>query len=81
MVTETAITSWKADDFKSYLDIILECFGPGRVMIGSDWPVCTAAGSYSEVMKIVEDYIRGFSSAEKAAVLGGNAKKIYNLGE
>lgn len=81
MVTETDITSWKADDFKSYLDIILECFGPGRVMIGSDWPVCTAAGSYGEVMKIVEDYIRGFSSAEKAAVLGGNAKKIYNLGE
>lgn len=78
MVTEADI-SWNASDFKPYLDIILECFGTKRVMIGSDWPVCTVAGSYGQVMKIVEDYIHTFSLTEKAAILGDNAQKFYKL--
>ncbi|MGN0854552.1 MAG: amidohydrolase family protein [Kiritimatiellia bacterium] len=33
-------------DFRPYLEIVLDAFGPRRVMWGSDWPVCTACLSY-----------------------------------
>ena len=44
MVTEAARRGWKRDDFTPYLDVVLEAFGPARLMVGSDWPVCLLAG-------------------------------------
>ena len=57
MVTEASWNAWKPDDFFPYLDIALDAFGPDRLMIGSDWPVCTLSGSYDAVMGIVFDYV------------------------
>lgn len=79
MVTEAAWGAWTQDDFAPYLDIVFECFGVARLMFGSDWPVCTLAGSYSEVVGIVESYIAGLSADERAAVMGGNAVDFYQL--
>jgi len=79
MVTEADIINWKPEDFWPYLDIIMESFGTNRVMIGSDWPVCSVAGMYGKVMNIVENYIAGFSLSEKAGILGDNATHIYNI--
>jgi L-fuconolactonase len=79
MVTEADWKKWKPADMKPYLDVAFECFGPQRMMIGSDWPVCEAATPYSRVLDIVEDYIRSFSAEEKNAVLGGNAAKFWRL--
>jgi L-fuconolactonase len=79
MVTEADWEHWRPADMKAYLDVVFECFGPQRVMIGSDWPVCEAASPYSRVMDIVEDYIHSFSAEEKNAVLGGNAAKFWRL--
>ena len=31
------------DDVAPYLDVAFEALGPERLMIGSDWPVCTVA--------------------------------------
>lgn len=38
MVTEADWKNWKEEDFKPYLDIVFDAFGPSRVMVGSDWP-------------------------------------------
>jgi L-fuconolactonase len=59
--------------------VVLEAFGPARVMIGSDWPVCTVAGSYAQVMQVVVDFVRGLSAAEQRAVLGENAMQWYGI--
>ena len=48
-------------------------------MFGSDWPVCTLAGSYSEVVGIIQAYIAALSADEQAAVMGGNARAFYGL--
>jgi L-fuconolactonase len=48
-------------------------------MIGSDWPVCTVAANYEEVMQIVEDYISDMSENEQARILGLNAVDFYQL--
>src|ERR1041385_4925053 len=52
MVTEADWMNWQEEHFRPYLDVVIECFGPGRLMIGSDWPVCTVAGEYERVMGI-----------------------------
>jgi len=79
MVSEADWKHWKTMDFKPYLDVVFEAFGPKRLMIGSDWPVCLTAGDYGSVMKIVKDYLAGFSKEDQDAVLGGNAVGFYRL--
>jgi L-fuconolactonase len=79
MVTEADWLVWDRDDFTPYLDVALEAFGPGRLMIGSDWPVCKVAAGYGEVMALVEEYISRLSPTENAAILGENAIRFYRL--
>ena len=79
LVTETDWQAWKPEDMRPYLDVAFECFGPSRLMIGSDWPVCTAAAPYSQVMDVVKNYIDKYAAEERNAVLGGNAAKFWKL--
>jgi L-fuconolactonase len=79
MVTEADWKGWKQEDFTSCLDVVLENFGASRVMIGSDWPVCNVAGSYSDVMGIVRSYTGKLTSSEQNLVLGENAIRVYKL--
>ena len=77
MVTEADLNLWKYEDFLPYLDVVKEAFGIDRLMIGSDWPVCKLAGSYKEVMEIVENYLSDNQAKEK--VLGRNAIEFYGM--
>ena len=79
MVTESAWHGWTQSDFTPYLDVVFDCFGSDRLMFGSDWPVCELAGSYSQVVGIVEDYVGALSADEQAAVMGGSASAFYQL--
>jgi L-fuconolactonase len=79
MVTEADWKGWKQDDFKSYIDVIVENFGIDRILFGSDWPVCLLAASYSEVVAIVKDYFSSFSAHEQQKIFGGNAVSFYKL--
>jgi L-fuconolactonase len=79
MVTEADWQAWKPEDFAPYLDVVFEAFGTQRVMIGSDWPVCTVAGTYPQVMQVALDYVAQLSETEQADVLGNNASRFYGL--
>ncbi len=79
LVTEADWQAWKLEDMRPYLDVAFECFGPSRLMIGSDWPVCTVAAPYSRVMDLVKEYLGKFAAEEREAVLGGNAAKFWRL--
>lgn len=79
LVTEADWQHWTAQDFQPYLDVVLEAFGPQRLMYGSDWPVCLLAASYAQVKGIVTDYISRLSPAEQAAIMGDNATAFYKL--
>jgi L-fuconolactonase len=79
LVTEADWTGWKKDDFKNYLDIVVEAFGIDRIMYGSDWPVCQLAATYEAQFSIVQDYFSSFSKTEQNKFFGGNAKRFYNL--
>ena len=79
MVTEADWERWTPDDLEPYMSVVLEAFGPDRLMIGSDWPVCLVAGSYGSVMSVVIDFIERLSSDEQVRILGSTCWDAYGL--
>jgi L-fuconolactonase len=79
MVTEADWMQWEPEDFSPYLEVVFEAFGAGRVMYGSDWPVCLVAASYDRMLGLVKDYTSKLSAHEQELFWGGNATKFYNL--
>lgn len=79
MVTEADWQDWSLDGLRPYLDIVVESFGPGRLMAGSDWPVCLVATDYKEWFETLRAYFASFSETETAAIFGGNAASVYRL--
>lgn len=79
LVTEADWKHWKADDFKPYLDVIFDAFAADRLMFGSDWPVCLLAATYHQVKQLIEEYVKGYSEADKEKFFGGNAARFYGL--
>ena len=79
LVTEADWAQWTASDFDFYLDTAESCFGPRRLMIGSDWPVCLLAGNHGRVIEIVSARLENMPVESRDAVLGGNAARIYGV--
>ena len=79
LVTEADWKNWKPEQITPYIDVAFEAFGPERLMIGSDWPVCLVAGTFGRVMDLVKTYLARHSSEVQEAVLGGNAQRFWKL--
>ncbi|WP_329371435.1 amidohydrolase family protein [Streptomyces sp. NBC_01483] len=79
MVTEADLAKWTVDGLRPYADTVLDAFGPGRLMFGSDWPVCTLAASYAQVVDVAEELTGGLGGEERAEVFGGTATRVYRL--
>jgi L-fuconolactonase len=81
LVTEADWERWRAGDLHRYIGAALDSFGPERLMIGSDWPVCTVAAGYTDVLDVARTAVAGLSPDARAAVLGGTARRFWNLPE
>ena len=79
MVTEASWATWKEDDLTPYWDCVLHAFTPGRLMFGSDWPVCLVASSYEKWFEVARGWIRHLSATEQERILGGTAIEVYGL--
>jgi L-fuconolactonase len=80
LVTEAG-PDWTAGQIAPYATHLLEVFGPARLMFGSDWPVCTLAASYSDVVGLARELTRSLlSPAEAEDLFEGNALRWYQLG-
>jgi L-fuconolactonase len=79
LVTEADWTCWTSDDIRPYLDVAFDWFEPSRLLFGSDWPVCTVAADYAQVVTLVEDYMANRPEDERLAVMGGNAIRLWDL--
>ena len=62
-----------------YLDFVLEAFGADRLMVGSDWPVCTVAADYIATMNITDEWASKLSSDEQSLILGETCAKFYSV--
>lgn len=79
MVTEADHKQWQYKDLSPYMEVVLESFGPEWIMLGSDWPVCRLAAEYSEVMKIVKEFIKALNPRDQEKILYENAIDCYQL--
>jgi L-fuconolactonase len=80
MVTEADHRRWTPAQLEPYIQTVLECFGPDRLMFGTDWPVCLLASDYQRWVSVVERAISTLSYGERAAIMGGTAARIYGTG-
>ena len=79
MITEADPAHWTADDLRPYVQHALSCFGPDRLMFGSDWPVCRLAGSWKKVLAGFTQACGPLPNAEREKILGGTAVRFYGL--
>jgi L-fucono-1,5-lactonase len=77
LVTEASWTSWTPDDLRPYVVGVVEMFGPERLMFGSDWPVCTLAAAYEEVIRVTVETLTQVAGDRIDAILGLNAITTY----
>jgi L-fuconolactonase len=79
LVTEAG-PGWRPAQIGPYIDHLLDRFGPGRLIFGSDWPVCTLAASYGDVIALARDALASrLGPAELNAVFAANANAAYRL--
>ncbi|MEV4245139.1 amidohydrolase family protein [Streptosporangium canum] len=79
LLTEADWDGWTAGDLRPYVDVVLEAFGPERVMFGSDWPVCLLAAPYESVLETTRSLTAHLSEAEREEVFGGVAARVYGI--
>lgn len=80
LVTEADVHRWTVADLRPYADTALAAFGPARLMYGSDWPVCTLAATYGQVIDVARELTGGLSPDERRSVFAGTASRTYRLG-
>ena len=78
MVTEAG-AAWTAAQLRPYADHLLDCFGAQRLIFGSDWPVCTLAAGYRDVVAVARKMTSQLDQAELEAVFAGTAVTAYGL--
>ncbi len=76
LVTEAA-PNWQIADLRQAVDHVRACFGPQRMLWGSDWPVVNLAGGYAKWLAAAETLLADLSPDERTDIFGGNAARIY----
>jgi L-fuconolactonase len=76
LVTEAA-PDWRIADLRRAVDHVVTCFGPRRMLWGSDWPVVDLAGGYAKWFAAAETLLADLSADDKADIFGGNAARVY----
>jgi L-fuconolactonase len=77
--TSLARANWSIADLQPCVEVALNCFGPNRLMCGSDWPVALLNGDYDKVWGLPSAVLATAAPAASALLLGGNAQRVYRL--
>ena len=77
LVTEAG--SARPELLRECVDHLLECFGPGRLLWGSDWPVCELVCSYADWRTSSDQLLSSLAGAQRELIYSGNAKATYGI--
>lgn len=78
MTTMADLASWTVADLRPFVEHLLACFGPDRLLFGSDWPVSLRAGGYAATVTAARALVAELSESEQHAVLAGTAERVYH---
>jgi L-fuconolactonase len=79
LATEADRRTWSTEQLRPYVRHALACFGPDRLMFGSDWPVCLLAAGYDAVVGTAETLLADLDPGERRGVFGDTARRVYRL--
>lgn len=79
LMTEAAPGRSSSVDLKPCLDHVTACFGPDRILFGSDWPVCELAGNYAMWTSILGAAFAGATASDLDKVYRNNAERFYHV--
>ncbi|GAA4267024.1 amidohydrolase family protein [Frondihabitans peucedani] len=71
--------SWTQDQVRPFVEEAHRLFGPDRLLYGGDWPVSLTAGGYARCFDALSGIFADWPAADRAAVLGDNARRFYGL--
>ena len=61
------------------VDHLLECFGPSRLLWGSDWPVCELVCSYADWRTTSVKLLERLGAADREQIFSETARKTYGI--
>jgi len=79
LATEANWSSWTPADLRPAVTHALEVFGPGRLMFGSDWPVCLLATMYQRWIETVSELLTPCDEQQRHEIWRGTARRVYRL--
>jgi len=79
VTTEADHETWTREQLRPYVDHVIACFGPDRILYGGDWPVSELAGGYIPWLETLDWITASFSVADKRKLFRENAIKAYRL--
>jgi L-fuconolactonase len=79
LVDQAARHTWSIDDLRHAVELAVDAFGPERLMLGSDWPICLLAGTYSDAVTSTRILVAELPAHDQADIMGGTAARVYRL--
>jgi L-fucono-1,5-lactonase len=70
---------WTADDIRPYVEYAIATFGPGRCMLGGDWPVSVLAGGYVKAWTVYRTILASYPVDVQEAVFSKTAMHFYGI--
>lgn len=68
-----------AQSLQPYVDHVLDCFGPDRILWGGDWPVCNLGSGLPGWISLTHQFLAGLSESERSAIGTATARRVYGL--
>jgi predicted TIM-barrel fold metal-dependent hydrolase len=68
-----------AETLRPWVDHVLECFGPARMLWGSDWPVVDLGAGLGGWIDITRELLAPLSEEERWHIEEGTARHVYRL--
>lgn len=79
LTTEADHRTWTREQLRPYIEHVVECFGPDRILYGGDWPVSELAGAYVRWLETLDWATARVSPADKRKLFRENTIRTYRL--
>jgi L-fuconolactonase len=77
--SDTAAAKPDVSALRPYFDLAMQCFGPDRLMFGSDWPVSMLGASYGDVVAAAHALTSELTEPERGVIFAGTARRVYQI--
>jgi len=78
-IVARAPAEWSPEDLAPIVNHCWDCFGPERVVFGSDWPVCLLAAQLRDWVSALHEIAKERLAAHQQKLWSENARRFYGL--